>query len=516
MALSTGVVTGGWGILPSVLLSLAGVSLLAWLVVQSRVSQGFWGRRSTQAGANNLLSLLAVIVLLGIINFLGARYSTQFDFSEGAQFSLAPESRDVLQSLEQPVTVLVFDDEPDDGSQRLLLEQFRQASQGQVTYEFINPTNQPGLARKYNVQTRGTVILESGNRSEPLEGELREADLTPALIKVTSDSQTRAYFTQGHGELPLSGGSNSLSQAIDVLNKRNVETLPLTLLANPEVPEDANVVVVAGPKQAFLAPEVNALEAYLQRGGSLLLMVDPDVNSGLEPLLNDWGIKLDNRWIIDGSGVGAQVGLGPDTVVAFDYGQHPITQRFAQGPSLFPQAQAILIMPQDQDEVVDLVSSGPQTWAEANPQADSFNFEEGQDQAGPLTLGVAITRPLSPANPPEPAAEGESPTANPEITAPGANQSETTPKDARLVVFGDSGFAADSLFEQGVNGDLFVNSILWLGERQDQPLSIRPKETTNRRLNLSVDLNRWVTLISVVILPLLGFGLAIGAWWQRR
>lgn len=493
MGLSAAVVTGTWGWLPSGLLGLAGVLLLAWVVIQTRVSHGFWGRRATQAGANSLLTLLAVLVLLGIINFLGVRYGTQFDFSEGAQFSLAQESRDVLQALPQPVNILVFQADLD-SSQRLLLEQFQKASSGKVTFQVINPINQPGLARKYNVQSSGMVILESGNRSQPLEGELKEADLTPSLVKVTSDAKTRAYFTQGHGEAPLSGGNTSLAKAIEVLNKRNVESTPLNLLASPEVPEDANVVIVAGPKQAFLAPEVTALEAFLKKGGSVLLMLDPDVNTGLEPLLNGWGIKLDERWIIDGSGVGAQVGLGPDTVVAFDYGQHPITQKFAQGPSLFPQAQGILIMPQDKDEVVDLVSSGPQTWAEANPEGESYSFDEGQDQAGPLTLGVAITRPL------------ETNAAN----------NTTPPKDARLIVFGDSGFATDSLFEQGVNGDLFVNSILWLGERQDQPLSIRPKETTNRRLNLSVNLNRWVTLISVVILPLLGFGLAIGAWWQRR
>lgn len=493
MGIAVGIVSGSWGLLPVILLALAGGLLLTWLVVQSRISPGFWGRRSTQTSANRLLSLIAVLVLLGILNFLGVRYGTQIDLTENQQFTLALESQEVLKNLSQPVNILVFESNPP-SSQRLLLEQFQRQSQGNVSFQFIDPTEQPGLARKFNVQQTGEVILESGNRSQPLEGELKEANLTPALVKVTGDQTTRAYFTQGHGELALSGGNQSLSQAIEVLNKRNVDSQPLNLLANPEVPEDANLVIVAGPRQRFLAPEVTALEAFLKRGGSVLLMLDPDINTGLEPLLNAWGIKLDNRWVIDGSGVAQQVGLGPDTVIAFNYGSHPITQRFAEGPSLFPQVQALLVAPTDQDEVVDLVSSGPQTWAESNPQAESYSFDPNQDQPGPLTLGVAITRPLANEN----------------------QASEQKPEDARLIVFGDSGFATNSFFEQGINGDLFVNSVLWLGERDDQPLSIRPKDATNRRLSLSVATNRWVILISLLLLPLLGFGLAIGAWWQRR
>lgn len=493
MGIAAGIVSGSWGIIPVTLLALAGVLLLAWLVIQSRISPGFWGRRSTQTSANRLLSLLAVLVILGIINFLGVRYGTQFDLTENQQFTLALESQEVLKNLQQPVNILVFEGNPP-SSQRLLLEQFQRQSQGKVSFQFIDPTEQPGLAKKFNVQQTGEVILEAGNRSQPLEGELKEANLTPALVKVTGDQTTRAYFTHGHGELALSGGNQSLSQALEVLNKRNVVSEPLNLLTNPEVPADANVVIVAGPRQRFLAPEVTALETFLKKGGSVLLMLDPDVEAGLEPLLNAWGIKLDNRWVIDGSGVAQQVGLGPDTVVAFEYGSHPITQRFAQGPSLFPQVQAILVAPRDQDDVINLVTTSPQTWAESNPQAESFSFDPNQDQPGPLTLGVAITRPL----------------------ASETQANETKPQDSRLVVFGDSGFAANSFFEQGINGDLFVNSVLWLGERDDQPLSIRPKDATNRRLSLSVATNRWVILISLLLLPLLGFGMAIGAWWQRR
>ncbi|AFY61790.1 Gldg family protein [Synechococcus sp. PCC 6312] len=493
MGIAAGIVSGSWGLLPILLLGLAGGLLLAWLVMQTRISPGFWGRRSTQTSANNLLSLIAVLALLGILNFLGVRYGTQFDLTENQQFTLALESQEVLKDLKQPVNILVFESNPP-SSQRLLLEQFQRQSQGNVSFQFIDPTEQPGLAKKFNIQQTGEVILESGNRSQPLEGELKEANLTPALVKVTGDQTTRAYFTQGHGELPLSGGNDSLSQAVDVLNKRNIQSEPLNLLTNPQVPADANVVIVAGPRQRFLAPEVRALEAFLKAGGSVLLMLDPDVDAGLEPLLNAWGVKLDNRWIIDGSGVAQQVGLGPDTVVAFDYGTHPITQKFAQGPALFPKVQAVLVAPNPKDTVVNLVSSSPQTWAESNSQAESFSYDANQDQIGPLALGVAITRELSPQN----------------------QANGTKPEDARLIVFGDSGFASNSFFEQGINGDLFVNSILWLGERDDQPLSIRPKDATNRRLSLSVATNRWVILISILLLPLLGFGLAVGAWWQRR
>ncbi|MDG2991077.1 Gldg family protein [Candidatus Synechococcus calcipolaris G9] len=491
--IAAGVVTDTWNWLPMTLLALAGLCLLAWLVMEARVSGGFWGRRSTQVGTNALLSLVAVLVLLGVVNFLGDRYMVEFDLTENQNFTLAAETQEVITSLEEPVNILVFSANPNP-SDRLLLEQYRRQSEGQVNFEFVDPQARPGLAQKYNIQRAGDVILEAGNTSRPLEGDLSETNLTPGILRVTSDRRTRAYFTTGHGEIPLTGEGSSLSEVAQALEQRAVEVEPLNLLETGNIPEDANVVIVAGPRQPFLELEENILEDYLKRGGSVLLMLDVDGNPGLTSLLSNWGLTLDSRWVIDGSGIGQQVGLGPDTVIVTQYGNHPITGKFAQGPSLFPRVQAVVVEPVDQDEVVDLVITGEQTWAEAEWQSGDLTFDEGVDTPGPLTLGVAISRPL----------------AVPE-------NGETLDKESRLVVFGDSEFASDRVLAyQGVNSDLFINSVLWLGDRDDQVLTVRARESPNRRLQMNVATSRWISVISLLILPLIGFGLAVVVWWKRR
>ncbi len=485
---TAGLVSDRWDWLPVTLLSLGGVALLLWLIIQSRVSGSFWGRRSTQTSTNAILTVVAVIVLLGVVNFLGNRYSVEIDLTENQAFTLAAETRDVLQNLEEPVEVLVFDTNAA-SRDRLLLEQYRRQSNDRFSFEFVDPQAQPSLAREYNVTQVGQVIVKAGSKTQRIDEDLAERNLTPAIIRVTSDRTVTAYFTTGHNELPLTGGSASLGEVAKLLEQRDVELLPLNLLEKGRVPEDADVIVVAGPRQPFLRLEEELLKRYLNNGGSLLLMLDVDVNIGLEDLLKDWGLTLDNRWVIEGSGVGQQVGLGPDTIIVTTYGNHPITQRFAQGPSLFPRAQAIRIEPVKDDDIVELALSGSQTWAETDWHSGDLEFTEGVDTLGPLPVGVAVTRTLS----------------------------KEPLKQARLVVFGDSEFATNGVIAyQGINSDLLVNSVLWLGDRAQEELSLRPREATNRRLQLNVTTKRWIEMTAVFLLPLLAFGLAVVVWWRRR
>jgi ABC-type uncharacterized transport system involved in gliding motility auxiliary subunit len=83
-------------------------------------------------------------------------------------------------------------------------------------------------------------------------------------------------------------------------------------------------------------------------------------------------------------------------------------------------------------------------------------------------------------------------------------------------VIGNSRFAEDGAVNQGINGDVFINSVRWLSHADDQSLSIRPKEAKNRRLGLSGQQANLATWTAIAILPLIGFGAAFGVWWKRR
>ncbi|MEO8889975.1 MAG: ABC transporter, partial [Coleofasciculaceae cyanobacterium] len=112
------------------------------------------------------------------------------------------------------------------------------------------------------------------------------------------------------------------------------------------------------------------------------------------------------------------------------------------------------------------------------------------------------------------------PTASPKATTTPspASQEKNSKKtsEARLIVYGNSNFATDGWFKQQLNGDVFLNSVSWLSKRDEQALSIRPKEQKNRRINLSAMEAAGLGWVALVIMPLLGFVIAGIIWWRRR
>jgi ABC-type uncharacterized transport system involved in gliding motility auxiliary subunit len=455
----------------------------------------WWRQRSAQASSNALLTTLAVLVILGGINFLAVRAPNQIDFTESKQFSLAPQTKELVKTLKQPVKVMIFNNQADP-QQRALLEQYRRQNSERFSFEFIDPQAQPGLAQKYKIRTLGETILETGDRTKTLEGALSEPNLTPALASLISDRKVNAYLIQGHGEAPINGGQGNLDEAVAELKKRDFNVTVLNLLQQKQIPADAEVLIIAGPKRPFLAPEVKLLETYLSKNKALMLMLDPGVEAGLGDLLKEWGITLDKRIVVDASGSGQLLGLGPAIPLVTQYGDHPITKDFAQGPSFYPLSQAISVKPPSPSEKsTDLLATGPQSWAEGDPKQEKLQFDPARDRQGPLTIGVAITR---------------------DFKSGSAKPSETSPK-AKMVVIGDSDFATAGPFSKALNGDVFLNSVTWLGSGQNAPsLSIRPKEQTDRRLELSPTNWRILILVGLGFLPATAFGAATYLWWKRR
>ncbi|ARV63148.1 ABC transporter [Nostocales cyanobacterium HT-58-2] len=503
--LTAGLVSDNWGALPLVLIILGGVIVGWWLVWQSQKTH-WWRQRSTQAGTNALVATLAVLAILGLINFLGTRYHARVDLTETKLFTLAPQSRELVRSLQVPTKVWVFDVNQDPVD-RDLLENYRRQS-SKFNFEYVDPQARLGLARKFGVKDYGEVYIESGEKRQLVQvvgpqERLSEVKLTNRLQQITSLSTAKVYFLQGHGEHQLSAGEGAITQAVQALNDKNYTTSTLNLAEKSSVPQDAAVVVVAGPKRALFENEVKALQDYLNRGGNLLLMIDPNTDPRLDSLLAQWGVKLDNRLAVDVSG---SVGLGPAAPIVTEYGKHPITKDFGNGISFYPLARPIdtTSVAGIQATPLLLTKPYPNSWAESDQQSENLKFNPESDRKGPLTLGVALTR--------KPSAQSQ---ALPNPTPP---VSPTSPASAesRMVVLGNSDFAVNGLFEKQLNGDIFLNSVTWLSQQDQQPLSISPKEAKDRRINLTAAQANLLELSSLLILPMIGLVAAAILWWLRR
>lgn len=536
----------GWGPIAGGTIALGTVAIALWLFTRGNL-RSTWNLRSTQSNANAVLATLAALLIFGAINFLGARYTTKFDLTEKQLFTLAPETQEVVKNLRQPVKIWIFDRTLSDSDRELLANYAKINSN--FAYELVDPQVEFGRAQSFKVKSFGEVHLEAGSDRRLIttlgpETRLQETDLTNAIAQLGSNKQSIVYFLQGHGERPIEGDQTGLGDALNGLKTKNFVAKPLNLIREGTIPADASVVAIVGPQRALLDKELTALDGYLKQGGRLLALLDPSSDGGLSKLLADWGVKLDNRLVVDASGTGQLAGLGPDAPIVTRYGNHPITREFRGGISIYPVARALEISTVPGVTATPIIETDEKSWAESDPKAEKLTFNPPQDRQGPLVLGVALERAASPAATPSPSptaspSASPSPTASPSPSPSGAaspspspaaspsaspspaaspspSPSPARPRAARIVAIGNSSFMADGLFGQQLNGDVLLNSVGWLGDRDASSLSIRPREPNNRRIVITPQQSSLLLLLALVVFPVGGLTLAGLMWWQRR
>ncbi|MEW5981735.1 MAG: Gldg family protein [Acidobacteriota bacterium] len=484
------------------------VCVLVYTLTQWRDIAGAFRRRQTRLGSLTLASILIVLGILVAINYLGTRQNKRWDLTADSQFTLSDQTKNVLSRLDTPLKVYVFDKVPDIDRFRDRLREYEYLSR-HVSVEYVDIDKQPTLGRQFSVQSYGTVVFEYKARTERVVGD-REQDLTNAIIKVVTGTQRKIYFVQGHGERdPLSAERTGYSTVKSALEAENYLVDKVVLVQTGAVPDDAAALIVAGPRTDLLAPEMDAIRAYLAKGGKLLVMLDPPDKPSDPPLgtvtalLRDWGIAAGTNLVVDVSGIGRLIGTNESVPVVAQYPTHPITERF-NVLTAFPVTRSMEPVSGAPDNRVaqPLLETSANSWAEADVAAMmkggevAFDADKG-DKQGPVTIGAAVE-----------AAVGE--------TSPGPPGEAEAPKtETRLVAIGDSDFAANFAVPVQGNRDLFLNVVGWLTQ-QENLISIRPKEPGDRRLTLTADQGSRIAWLAQLIIPGALFALGIVTWWRRR
>lgn len=531
-------------------ITVTGITILfATVIAFLSHNKGFWSMRSTEAGTNALVATVAVIIILGLVNFLAVKYSFRADFTETQLYTLSPQSQQLVKKLAQPLTVYVFDSPPNN-SDRTLLANYARYNPN-FKFEFVDPQVKIGLAEKFKVDTQGNTYIEYGDKQQLVQtvsptSRLSETKLTNAIAKIQQTTQLTIYILQGHGEPSLQQGAVSFAQAVASLEDKGYIVQPLNLANSPLVPPDASALIISGGERELLTGEVETIKKYVNQGGSLLLMYNADSKVGnIANLLNDWGITFDNGLVVDASGTGEVFGLGPSVTLVVNYGSHPITQDFNNGITVFPWARAIITQEKDKITATSLLITNPQTWAESDTSVEEVQLDPTTDLAGPLDIGVALIR-ENPNNPENKTNNNQSSSSSdntpqsadktlenpqsetntdlpqpPTVKTPEENPTISSPlpfssnKETKMIVIGNANFATNGWFQQQLNGDLFLNSVSWLANEDNSTLSISPREATNRRINLSLWQTGLIGWLALVIIPGLGFIVAIATWWQR-
>ncbi|GIX47986.1 MAG: hypothetical protein KatS3mg131_2197 [Candidatus Tectimicrobiota bacterium] len=457
-------------------------------VLAARVPQAPAGRRL------RALVWRPPVVLAGAVALyaLAAQHPQSLDLTRAQQHRLAQHTLRRLRQAPQPLKVIGFFHRKDPQRRRFLQLLGEYMTRGAaLSFELVDPHRQPALAKHYRVAADRTLVVVGSHRVEQVEG-LDETALLRAMARVLGAVPTVVYFVTGHGEASTTDEEESgYRLARQSLEAQHYQVRELALPAATRVPPDATVVVVAGPRQDVSSSERSLLAAYLESGGRLLLLLDPQSAPGLASFVARYGLELGNDVILTPNALFRLLGGDYHVAVATAYADHPITRPLAETLTFFPLARSVRLaasLPAGVTAQV-LATTPPESWAETDLlalQEGRAAFDADRDRPGPLGLAAAATVRPTPSQPP--------------VKRPAAG---------RLVVVGDADFATNAFFSLHGNGDFFLNAIRWLaGDAPPPAMPPRPHPPALTRHQAALVF--WLPVLAFPLLPVLGSACLLG------
>lgn len=420
-------------------------------------------KRKWAYGANTIVSTVIFFTILVFIILIAQQEPVRVDMTGTGAFTLSQQTRKILKTIKAPISIKVFISSSGPGSHgrakiKDLLNTYCYYSKN-IKYQFIDPDTHPQMTRDYGVKTYGTIVLEGYGKKQTLDT-ANEQNITNALLKLRSTVERKVYFLTGHGEHSITAnGRESFSIAKSALQKDFYKVGQFNLLERSTIPANAAAVIIAGPQKPILPREQKILAAYLAHGGRVFLMLDPLEEPGMTDFLKNYGIKICNDVVVDQ--LSRLFGASPTVPVVMQYGQSQITQGFNE-PTFYPYARSVVPMkhPPRGIRLQTLAATSPSAWADRNLKdlkTGKAVFDKAKDLRGPVPLVLMATIRTAP-------------------KPPGAKKNAAAPHPAtgKLVVAGNSLFAANSYFNEYGNGDFFLNTVSYLANETNLITIQRP------------------------------------------
>ncbi|MBX3700378.1 MAG: Gldg family protein [Dokdonella sp.] len=444
------------------------------------------------------LFVLLVLLAATLAAFLSTRHGIEGDWSHAHSASLSADTRALLARLDGPVEVVSY--ARAQGGLREVIDNFvarYHRAKPDLSLRFVDPDADPAAMRAAGVALDGELEIRYRGRSERLKV-LGESEFSSALLRLSRSGERIVAFLEGEGErAPLGQANADLGQFVGTLAARGVRAVALPLASTGTVPANTDLVVIANPKVALAPALAAALVAYVDRGGALLWLIEPDEpalaeGGGLDRLASALGVRVLPGTVVDAGG--QAFGLSDPSFVAIaSYPPHAITEGFVL-TTLFPQASALAQISGAPFAFAPLLRTSNRSWNETGhiPQAgeDAGTIRQDGDAGeipGPLDLGFALTR-LSP--------------------LPGR-------REQRIVVLGDGDFLANSFLGNGGNREFGQRVFDWLlGD--DAQIVVPDRSAPDRELALSQRALTTLALVFLVGLPLALVLAGLGIAWRRR
>lgn len=511
----------------SLVFYLTGIAALFFINV--RILQLCRYRRSS-GWLNVAVSFVLAGALAVLVNYLALLHPFRLDISAWGGNPLSVTLSRTLKDLKTPARVILLVPTGDSlaATARRGVEKYRHIHpllMVQIVDQGSELARTRELVQQYKVRESSVLIVACGSRykvlplrsmERTLEGNLRsgqrnstfpatlDAELLAALRSVSQEAAPVVYFLTGHDERGIADFTEyrGYSEIAGIIRERHAEIRPLLLENSAPVTNDCAVLVIAGPARSLAAWEIAKLREYLSRNGRLMLLLDSGLETGLEPLLETWGVRVGQDRVIDSRVASILPGtrerssaLGVGEVSVIQYGRHPITDGLDGLVSTFVLPRSLspisgiggagsLNDQADKPRVVPLAFSSEGSWAETDTTQNPPQYNEGYDRRGPVPLTVCVEKGVP---------------------------SEITMdiKPVRMVIFGDSQFAANRCLRGG-NEIFFINALEWLLDRNSH-VAESPDPSGLYSLQIGSD-RKIATFLLVAVMPpfiLIGLGLFV-------
>jgi len=440
--------------------------------------------KKRQSLTTGVLLMLAIVVVVNVFSYF---YFFRIDLTQDRRYTLSQATKDLLSSLAKPVTVTAYYSENSipvitraRAELKDILTEYAARSGNKVVFNFVNPNKSDSLERiaqqngvsPFPVQVREKdemksvrvylgAVIKMGDKTDVLplidpNGSL-EYDLSNSIKKLSIDRKPWVGLLAGNGEAAL----NEIQQAENSVNSLHV-LQQLNLNDSSPIPADYNTLAIVSPKDTFRLGQLHQLDAFLARGGRLLIAysgLNADLQKGTGNLstigLTQWlaskNIILENKYIIDAHCGGITVpenmgGMTFNTQISFPYlplignfSNHPITKDLRS--VMLPFAAPIMF-------------TGDTTKVKFTPIA--FTSDHSGLKDVPITFDINYKWQQS-----------DFPLSNLVVAA--AISGVEGSKDSRIILISNGDFVINGSGKQTVkldadNINLFVNSIDWLSD----------------------------------------------------
>jgi ABC-type uncharacterized transport system involved in gliding motility auxiliary subunit len=430
----------------------------------------------------NLSVSIILWCLIIALAWLSSRQILQTDITGNATNTLSSSTQQLLEALPDKILITAYikSSEPIRNQISHLINRYRQYK-SDMALEFVDPESEPEKTRELNIAKSGMIVVSYHGRDERISF-LDESSLTNALLQLANAKERWVTFLTGHGERSPEGDANfDFKEFSKALARRKINTQKINLAALAAIPDNSALLVLSSTAVPILSAEYDIIRQYVQKGGNLLLLVDPDQSLSI---LESLGLRQLPGTIVeaDSSLYGIK---DPSFVVVSVYPQHPISQGFLT-TTLYPAASAFEMDDESDFQAQVLLTTSTQSWTETGPLKGEIAFDaDSKERQGPLNFAYALTR-----------------------TVAGKEQQ-------RIVAIGDGDFLSNAYIGNVGNLEMGLRIVNWL-IHDDRFINIPAKNAIDSKLELTKTKVAMMGFGFLIVLPGLLMSVGLFIWYKRR